>query len=146
MNHTNARTIPTGVQCETRWLQIPYKPLSQRMLEEPFWLGLITIAVVLVAIGLVWCIKRYFAEKIERFVTEELERGKLDGDGSPNGDWRRLRTSRSSLEPILSQAGLHNFSRSNSPQPNHLNVSGWKIKQIKPSIRTTDALLNRSRF
>lgn len=47
------------------------------MLEEPFWLGLMTIAVVLVVIGLVWCAKRHFAEKFDRFVSEELERGKL---------------------------------------------------------------------
>lgn len=47
------------------------------MLEEPFWLGLMTIAVVMVLIGVVWCIKRHFAEKIDRFMSEELERGKL---------------------------------------------------------------------
>jgi len=69
--------IDAGSRCEQRWLHIPYKPLSQRMLEEPFWLGLMTIAIVMVLIGIVWCIKRHFADKIDRFVTEELERGKL---------------------------------------------------------------------
>lgn len=66
-----------GLRCETRWLHLPYKPLSQRMLEEPFWLGLMTIAIVLIIIAFVWCAKRHFAEKFERFVSEELERGKL---------------------------------------------------------------------
>lgn len=47
------------------------------MLEEPFWLGLMTISIVLIIILIVWCVKRHFAEKIDRFVTEELERGKL---------------------------------------------------------------------
>ena len=65
-----------GLRCETRWLHLPYKPLSQRMLEEPFWLGLMTIAIVLIVIAFVWCAKRHFAEKFERFVSEELERGK----------------------------------------------------------------------
>lgn len=69
--------VDTGPRCETRWLHLPYKPLSQRMLEEPFWLGLMTIAVVLIIIAIVWCAKRHFAEKFERFVSEELERGKL---------------------------------------------------------------------
>ncbi len=47
------------------------------MLEEPFWLGLMTIAIVLIIIAIVWCAKRHFAEKFERFVNDELERGKL---------------------------------------------------------------------
>lgn len=47
------------------------------MLEEPFWLGLMTIAIVLIIIAIVWCAKRHFAEKFDRFVSEELERGKL---------------------------------------------------------------------
>jgi hypothetical protein len=99
------------------------------MFEEPFWLGLMTMAVVLVIIGFVWCIKRHFAEKLERFVTEELERGKLVNDhGSPMGDWRRGRNTRSSLEPML-QAGVHAFSRPNSLQSTSLNV----INCIQPT-------------
>ena len=47
------------------------------MLEEPFWLGLITITIVLVVIAIVWCVKRHFAEKFDNFVTQEFERGKL---------------------------------------------------------------------
>lgn len=47
------------------------------MLEEPFWLGLMTIAIVLLVIAIVWCAKRHFAEKFDRFVNEELERGKF---------------------------------------------------------------------
>ena len=104
-----------GPRCETRWLNVPYKPLSQRMLEEPFWLGLMTITVVLAVITLVWCIKRHFAEKFERFVNEEMERGKLVEPASIY-DWNRGRNaSRSSLEPIA-------ISRPCSPQ-NGINVS-----------------------
>ncbi|XP_055912798.1 uncharacterized protein LOC129946580 isoform X2 [Eupeodes corollae] len=62
-----------GHRCERRMLHIPYKPLSERMLQEPFWLGLITVFVVLLAIGLVWCAKRHFPEKIEKLLAEEAD-------------------------------------------------------------------------
>lgn len=64
-------------------INIPYKPLSERMLQEPFWLGLITVFVVLAIIGLVWCAKRHFPEKIEKLLAEEADRNrrKLTGNG-----------------------------------------------------------------
>lgn len=55
-------------------LHIPYKPLSQRMLQEPFWLGLITVFVVLGVLGLFWCAKRHFPEKLEKLLAEEADR------------------------------------------------------------------------
>ena len=57
-------------------VRIPYKPLSERMIEEPFWLGMITVAVVMGCIGVVFCIKKHFAEKIEKFFAEEIEKSK----------------------------------------------------------------------
>lgn len=57
-------------------INIPFKPLSQRMLQEPFWLGLITVFVVLAIIGLVWCAKRHFPEKIEKLLAEEADRNR----------------------------------------------------------------------
>ncbi|XP_054086656.1 uncharacterized protein LOC105208961 isoform X5 [Zeugodacus cucurbitae] len=65
-----------GARCERRMLHIPYKPLSERMLQEPFWLGLITVFVVLAVIGLVWCAKRHFPEKIEKLLAEEADRNR----------------------------------------------------------------------
>ncbi|RWS27550.1 cubilin-like protein [Leptotrombidium deliense] len=65
-----------GKYCERFRVRIQYKPLSQRMLEEPFWLGLITVAVVLALICLVYCLKKKFAERIEKFFAEEIERSK----------------------------------------------------------------------
>lgn len=55
-------------------MHIPYKPLSERMLQEPFWLGLITVFVVLGVIGLFWCAKRHFPEKLEKLLAEEADR------------------------------------------------------------------------
>ncbi|KAK5642078.1 hypothetical protein RI129_008245 [Pyrocoelia pectoralis] len=63
-----------GPRCERRMMRIPYKPLSERMLEEPFWLGLITVTVVMGVIGLVWCAKRHFPEKIEKLLAEDSDR------------------------------------------------------------------------
>ncbi|XP_045464827.1 uncharacterized protein LOC123674047 [Harmonia axyridis] len=65
-----------GPRCERRMLHIPYKPLSERMLHEPFWLGLMTVFVVMAVIGLVWCAKRHFPEKIEKLLAEENERNR----------------------------------------------------------------------
>ncbi|KAK8778285.1 hypothetical protein V5799_020373 [Amblyomma americanum] len=65
-----------GPRCEKQLFRLPYRPLSQRMLEEPFWLGLITVSAVLLLILLVYCIKRKFADKIEKFLAEEIERSK----------------------------------------------------------------------
>lgn len=63
-----------GPRCEKRMMHIPFKPLSERMLQEPFWLGLITVFVVLAVIGLVWCAKRHFPEKLEKLLAEEVDR------------------------------------------------------------------------
>lgn len=57
-------------------MKIPYRPLSERMFQEPFWLGLITVFVVLGVIGLVWCAKRHFPEKIEKLLQEEADRNR----------------------------------------------------------------------
>ncbi|XP_065085313.1 uncharacterized protein LOC135707424 isoform X2 [Ochlerotatus camptorhynchus] len=65
-----------GPRCERRMMHIPYKPLSERMLQEPFWLGLITVFVVLAVIGLVWCAKRHFPEKIEKLLADEAHRNR----------------------------------------------------------------------
>ncbi|XP_069700777.1 uncharacterized protein [Periplaneta americana] len=65
-----------GQRCERRMLHIPFKPLSERMLQEPFWLGLITVTVVLGVIGLVWCAKRHFPEKLEKLLAEEADRSR----------------------------------------------------------------------
>ncbi|XP_050299041.1 uncharacterized protein LOC126737949 isoform X2 [Anthonomus grandis grandis] len=66
-----------GAKCEKRMLHIPYKPLSERMLHEPFWLGLMTVFVVMGVIGLVWCAKRHFPEKIEKLLAEDDNRNRI---------------------------------------------------------------------
>lgn len=63
-----------GARCERRMVRIPYKPLSERMLHEPFWLGLLTVMAVLSCIGLVWCAKRHFPEKLEKLLADEADR------------------------------------------------------------------------
>ena len=56
---------------------IPFKPLSERMLEEPFWLGLITVTVVLILIGICYLLKKHLPDYLEKFISEDPESGKL---------------------------------------------------------------------
>ena len=57
---------------------IPFKPLSERMLEEPFWLGLITVSVVLVLIGVCYFLKKHLPDRLEKFLVDgDSEAGKL---------------------------------------------------------------------
>ncbi|KAJ3663232.1 hypothetical protein Zmor_007536 [Zophobas morio] len=65
-----------GPRCEKKMQHIPYKPLSERMFHEPFWLGLMTVFVVMAVIGLVWCAKRHFPEKIEKLLNEDNDRNR----------------------------------------------------------------------
>lgn len=65
-----------GEKCDKKIANIPYKPLTDRMLEEPFWLGLLTVFIVLSIIGLVWCARRHFPEKLEKLLAEEAERNR----------------------------------------------------------------------
>ncbi|XP_052126183.1 proteoglycan 4-like [Frankliniella occidentalis] len=60
-------------------MSVPFKPLSERMLQEPFWLGLITVTAVLGVIGLFWCAKRHFPEKLEKLLAEEADRNRSGG-------------------------------------------------------------------
>lgn len=46
------------------------------MLKEPFWLGIITVTVVLGVIGLVWCLRRHFPEKLEKLLNEDLDKNR----------------------------------------------------------------------
>ena len=56
---------------------IPFKPLSERMLEEPFWLGLITVTIVLLLIACCWLLKKHLPERLEKFLYDELGKGQL---------------------------------------------------------------------
>lgn len=57
------------------------------MVKEPFWLGLITVGTVLLIILMVYCVKRKFADKIEKFLADEIERSK--NSKSPPTWWIR---------------------------------------------------------
>lgn len=46
------------------------------MVDEPFWLGLAAILVVLFFITLVYLLKKKFSDRIERFFAQEIERSK----------------------------------------------------------------------
>ena len=48
-------------------------PLAERMVREPFWLGLITVLVVMIIIGVAYLVKKHLPEKIERLLRTDLE-------------------------------------------------------------------------
>lgn len=67
----------SGPHCDQPMQNIPFKPLSERMLEDPFWLGLITVVVVLIVIAIGWMLKKHLPERIEKLLVDEMEKGKL---------------------------------------------------------------------
>ena len=48
-------------------------PLAERMVREPFWLGLITVLVVMIVIGVGYLVKKHLPEKIEKLLRTDLE-------------------------------------------------------------------------
>lgn len=104
-----------GPRCERRMMRIPYKPLSERMLQEPFWLGLITVFVVLAFIGLVWCAKRHFPEKIEKLLTEEADRNRRKCDLTQARFRRKSEIYRQFPFPILAHGSLHHLHNHHHP-------------------------------
>ncbi|XP_065162399.1 uncharacterized protein [Atheta coriaria] len=113
-----------GTRCERRMLHIPYKPLSERMLREPFWLGLMTVFVVMGVIGLVWCAKRHFPEKIEKLLAEEEDRNR--------GGVSSLRTA--SVREQLAASGAAAVTVTPSPGPGAPRSLFGRLGIRKPSI------------
>ena len=48
-------------------------PLAERMVREPFWLGLITVLVVMIVIGVGYLVKKHLPEKIEKILRSNQE-------------------------------------------------------------------------
>ena len=63
----------SGPTCERRIKNIPFKPLSERMIEEPFWLGLLAVFVVLGILGTGYMLKKHLPEKFDKYLTENPE-------------------------------------------------------------------------
>ena len=56
-------------------------PLTERMVREPFWLGLITVLVVMIVLGVGYLVKKHLPEKIEKLLRTEMEANPLGGSG-----------------------------------------------------------------
>ena len=61
-------------------------PLTERMVREPFWLGLITVLVVMIVIGVGYLVKKHLPEKIEKLLRTEMESNGLSGGGGGGYD------------------------------------------------------------
>ena len=64
-----------GDNCNRRIKSIPFKPLSERMLEEPFWLGLIAVTVVMTLIGVCYLFKKHLPDKFDKMLNSEILTG-----------------------------------------------------------------------
>ena len=58
-----------GPKCSLRLKNIPFKPLSERMLEEPFWLGLMAVLFVLLILGIGYYFKEHVPDKFDKFLS-----------------------------------------------------------------------------
>ena len=59
-----------GATCERRIKNIPFKPLSERMIEEPFWLGLLAVFCVLGILGIAYTVKKHLPDKFDRLLAD----------------------------------------------------------------------------
>ena len=59
-------------------------PLAERMVREPFWLGLITVLVVMIVIGVGYLVKKHLPEKIEKLLRTDREAALGTGTRDPH--------------------------------------------------------------
>ncbi|XP_050429193.1 uncharacterized protein LOC126838643 isoform X2 [Adelges cooleyi] len=136
----------TGDQCEKKMLHITYKPLTERMIQEPFWLGLLTVFMVLAILGIIWCAKRHVPEKIEKILSEEAERSRRF---TVNSSGRMSSMRGELLVPTVLTNGVTPSEDGNSPQQSQaktflrrlgFNQHRTKQKSTSPSrLRTSIA-------
>ena len=62
-----------NVRMSTEEIEGQKVPLAERMVREPFWLGLITVMVVMIIIGVGYLVKKHLPEKIEKLLRSDLE-------------------------------------------------------------------------
>ena len=71
------RILLLGKFCDTRMsmeeIERQRIPLAERMVREPFWLGLITVLVVMIVIGVGYLVKKHLPEKIEKLLRTDQE-------------------------------------------------------------------------
>ena len=77
----------TGEKCNRKIHNIPYKPLSERMLEEPFWLGLIAVTVVMSVIGICYLFKKHLPDKFDKILGTSSDLTKNANAEGQIGKW-----------------------------------------------------------
>jgi uncharacterized membrane protein YhaH (DUF805 family) len=53
-------------------------PLSERMLREPFWLGLLTVFLVMILISIGYLLRKHLPEKMGKFLRNDQDAGSLE--------------------------------------------------------------------
>ena len=59
-------------------------PLAERMVREPFWLGLITVMVVMIILGVGYLVKKHLPEKIEKLLRSDIEANMVGSSCNPD--------------------------------------------------------------
>ncbi|XP_025416102.1 uncharacterized protein LOC112687566 isoform X2 [Sipha flava] len=131
----------TGDQCERKVLHITYKPLTDRMLQEPFWLGLLTVFVVMGILGIIWCAKRHVPEKIEKILSEEAERSR---HFTVNTSGRMSSVRGELLVPTMKTNGATPSEGGNSPPPQPKTFLS-RLGIRKPSLMSLTSPLQTGR-
>lgn len=53
-------------------------PLSERMMREPFWLGLLTVFLVMILVSIGYLLRQHLPEKMGKFLRGEQDAGSLE--------------------------------------------------------------------
>ena len=61
------------------------KPLTERMMKEPFWLGLLTVFLVMMLISLGYLLRKHLPDKMGKFLQNDQDTGSLEEGNSGLG-------------------------------------------------------------
>ena len=75
-------TLIIGELCATRMSKVEIEghqvPLSERMLREPFWLGLLTVFLVMIMISIGYLLRKHLPEKMGKFLINDQDTGSME--------------------------------------------------------------------
>ena len=77
IKHKVNKSYILGKFCETRIKKVAPEPIIERMFREPFWLGLLTVFLVMILISVGYLLRKHFPEKVGKFLKDDHEVGSL---------------------------------------------------------------------
>ena len=75
-------TFISGKLCSSRMTKIEIEghqiPLSERMVKEPFWLGLLTVFLIMILISIGYLLRKNLPEKMGKFIRGDQDTGSME--------------------------------------------------------------------